>query len=379
MKRRYYHFICVVLLILLSSTKADWNNDDKWPPDEKGPLPTKTIKNDKDKNLSVIPATTTEINIIYTTIIYKNVSSTSSILLLPTTNIVNMTKPGSGNQQQTGNVDFNDPNSNNSSKSSDQKLEESLKNDQQALRRMIMILSLVGGLGFIAIVATIVIFTRMRARNRKQRKEMNHSNSSSSSSSTFELNADNQPRSGQGVANVTDSTSIMTQSSVLSQHLAVSSSPSLRSNYTTPAIHSFIEPSAPPAVELLEDNITTTPPAVLYLQHRRNNILSMSSQTSTVPFPSAPTAKELDAIDDLTANTNAFHHNCSRCTATTTTTTTTATEHSLLIPSDIIISEDEIPPPAYTPSAPPHYILPFEMNHSSSISHLPARRHSLGS
>ncbi|ORX54919.1 hypothetical protein DM01DRAFT_1335216 [Hesseltinella vesiculosa] len=54
--------------------------------------------------------------------------------------------------------------SNKSEASQNASLEEQLDDDQAALKRMVIILSLVGGLGLIAIVTTIVIFTRIKRR-----------------------------------------------------------------------------------------------------------------------------------------------------------------------------------------------------------------------
>jgi hypothetical protein len=296
--------------------------------------PTAEPEDDDEKKKA---QATTEINIIYTTIIYSP---------LPTIYNVSNTGQGHQNQQKQASPDVSDPNN---KKDSDKKLQDSLNQDQLALKRMIMILSLVGGLGVIAIVATLVIFTRMRARNRKQREidEEGHEGS------TFELSADNnnQPtmdsRSDSNGSNGTPPLHSSSSSSSLSSH-----------------DRPLIEPSAPPALTMAENHVV--------MHHNRRTMISMTSQT-TAPSPSAPTAKELDAMVDQgqmnevvasssTSVSNHHHHasstNCPRCTP--------------------MLMTPELPPPAYTPSAPPHYALPVEAIVMESPTNLPCRRHSLG-
>ena len=255
-------------------------------------------------------------------------------------------------------------------------LKENLKDDQLALKRMIMILSLVGGLGVIAVVATIVIFTRMRVKNRKQREideegnegstfelSANVDRQSNSNTSESDNNDDNEGRGGQGILSTSTPTS----------NLSISSTSSSLANGRT-----LTEPSAPPALMMID--------GLEPLHRNRRNIVSIISQTAA-PSPSAPTAKELDAMEEDNSNVattstpynhhilhHGHHHhqqeqinNCSRCTP--------------------LMMAPELPPPAYTPSAPPHYALPIEANvmeaspsssSSSNMSPLPSRRHSLG-
>lgn len=286
--------------------------------------------NDKDKN-DDNKRVKTEIDVIYTTII---VAATTSLPVY-----YNVSDKNPAQQQQsilpTQSAAMNDPNKQNSVK-------DDLEKDKQALKRMSTILSLVGGLGVIAIVATIVIFTRMRSRHRKQREIDEEGNEGS----TYELSADVDQ------ANTIDSStpgggnasSISSHSSSSSDHL------------DTP----LIEPSAPPALSMVDDRHSLINKQAQ--QHNRRTVMSMSSQTAA-PSPSAPTAKELDAMVDEQASssspqehnhdhatTSASATNCSRCTIA-----------------------PELPPPAYTPSAPPHYALPAE-----PIIMEQSRRHSLG-
>jgi hypothetical protein len=182
--------------------------------------------------------------------------------------------------------------------SNDESLKSKLEEDQKALKRMILILSLVGGLGVIAISATIIIFTRMRAKSRRlkrqqqEQEEEEEEEEEERGESIIPSETSWNPSSGDEIGEIGDD------------------------------IPPIAEPSAPPAIQ--DDNMTTRP----------RHILSMTSQTT----PSAPTAKELDAVIDTRPTTsNHVHSNaCNYC----------------LMP--------ELPPPAYTPSAPPHYALPDE-------------------
>ncbi|KAI8883259.1 hypothetical protein K501DRAFT_285465 [Backusella circina FSU 941] len=226
--------------------------------------------------------------------------------------------------------------------SNDDSLKSKLEEDQKALKRMILILSLVGGLGIIAIAATIIIFTRMRAKSRRQKREQQEQQEQEDEeeeeeNSTIPSESSWNPSREEEGGEIGDEEELVAP----------------------------VEPSAPPAIQG-DDNMTTRP----------RHILSMTSQTT----PSAPTAKELDAVIEPSAATSSHVHSnaCNYC----------------LMP--------ELPPPAYTPSAPPHYALPDEPvtsahpnvisrisdSSSSSLSPcsspggathtMPARRHSLG-
>ncbi|KAI7889422.1 uncharacterized protein EV154DRAFT_514631 [Mucor mucedo] len=269
----------------------------------------------------------TQVDVVYTTII---VAATPS---LPVFYNISGTNPAQQQQQQqqqqASQTAASDPNRQNSVK-------EDLEKDKQALKRMSTILSLVGGLGVIAIVATIVIFTRMRRRHRKQRESDEEGNEGS----TYELSGEADR------ATITDS-SIPGGSSGDGGARSIASS-STHSLVDTP----LMEPSAPPALSIAEDRHSLISKQAQ--QQNRRTVMSISSQ-ATAPSPSAPTAKELDGMEDEGLGHSHDHAttsaatNCSRCTVT-----------------------PELPPPAYTPSAPPHYALPVEPTIMES------RRHSLG-
>jgi hypothetical protein len=397
---RLFKLSCLVLIttiinvlytssLVVQSSILDYDNTDYMPTltselinlikrTEEPTAITSKKKSDSDKDPTRV---TTEIDVIYTTIIVETTAPLPVVYNMSDTGSASAHQQQQQQQQPIGvssssspsaasnsPTDVNDPNKSANS------VEDNLKKDKEALDRMIMILSLVGGLGVIAIVATLIIFTRMRARNRKQR-EIDAEDGNDGSSSTFELSNDASPINN-------NNRHVGGDGSSSSNHTRNSSSTSSTSDDGGP----LIVPSAPPALLMIggnseyEDNDEQ---ALISIKHahqyqNRRNVISMSSQTTSAPSPSAPTAKELDAMIDSEAaavannssnigsssSSNPSHHhihqhqptNCSRC----------ATPSMLLLTS-------ELPPPAYTPSAPPHYALPVE-----PIIIEPSRRHSLG-
>ncbi|OBZ90284.1 hypothetical protein A0J61_01668 [Choanephora cucurbitarum] len=289
----------------------------------------------KERTTSVVKT-----EIMYTTIIY---SATPTIY-----SITEIAAPA--NQQQTSSPNsVGDPNNNNSNNSS-AGLEQSLESDQQALKRMVTILSLVGGLGVIAIVATVVIFTRMRARSRKQRALMEDDQHESS---TFELSLENHNNS--------------THRSDLNEQAM--STASITSSSNDQHHRQPIEPSAPPASLV---HVAIEHPCIPDDPHP---VQSTSLPLTTIPSPSAPTAKELDAIvDDSTVF--GMHADSYGSNSIPSTSSHAHPAHSVCTRCSPMIMAPELPPPpAYTPSAPPHYALPID----PMSMHPPSRRHSLGS
>ncbi|KAF7724158.1 hypothetical protein EC973_001283 [Apophysomyces ossiformis] len=267
---------------------------------------------------------------------------------------------GSGAKQQQQGTPIDDPNKS----SEDSSLEEQLREDQAALRRMVTILSLVGGLGVVAIVATIVIFARMRIRKRKQAERdledlhaEEDADDHNDDNDTHE-DATTNCASPRSIHEMTDHSTAQPQESGMAHGL-----------------RSMPIPSAPPAPTL---SSVRSQLAVYEGPSQRRHIISMTSQTT--PAPSAPTAKELDALEpeDELCNHLSVHGyaigsgsndplpktQCPHC------------DHSPI---------PDAPPPAYTPSAPPLYAIPIEnvvldsslSSSSTSSSHLlPQRRHS---
>lgn len=294
----------------------------------------------------------TKIDIIYTTIIVASTTSIPDIY-----NVSDSSNPAQQQQQQQsdknnsniGPTSINDPNKKNS-------VVDDLEKDKQALKRMSTILSLVGGLGVIAIVATIVIFTRMRSRHRKQRELDEEGNEGS----TYELSND-----------VDRPNTIHSSDTSIHDTGPEEESVSSASTNSNDIDQPLIEPSAPPALSIIDEGNRHSLINKEALLHNRRNVISMSSQGSA-PSPSAPTAKELDAMVDEQGSTsssdNDSHHHHP------TSSTTQPSNCTRCAPS--ILVAPELPPPAYTPSAPPHYALPQEPIVIESS--LQSRRHSSG-
>ncbi|KAG0173307.1 hypothetical protein DFQ28_006020 [Apophysomyces sp. BC1034] len=265
---------------------------------------------------------------------------------------------GARQQQQTP---IDDPNKS----SEDSSLEAQLREDQAALRRMVTILSLVGGLGVVAIVATIVIFARMRIRKRKQTEQ-------DMEDIQAEDDVDDQDDDDEADDdNNTENTPPRSTNEMADDRTAEQQETGVEHD-----LQAMPAPSAPPAPAL--SSIRSQLAVYDGTPHRRH-IISMTSQTT--PAPSAPTAKELDALgqedDDLCNHLSTHGYangsgsndplpkpQCPHC------------DHSPI---------PEAPPPAYTPSAPPLYAMPVEnavldsslSSSSTSSSHLlPQRRHS---
>ncbi|KAI9011987.1 hypothetical protein CLU79DRAFT_722502 [Phycomyces nitens] len=238
-----------------------------------------------------------------------------------------------GNNSNTNNDnsgDQNDPND----FGTNADLAKQLKDDQEALRRMVTILSLVGSFGFIAVVATVVVFARMRLRKKSKAEE----------EETVAENDDGhreQGTSGTGVGRGSGRSDHDSDDDDGAPFMPIPSAPPAPMLIEIQQQHSHYEHSVDDIC--LPSSSTLIPPP-----DRR--LLSVHSQTALAP--SAPSAKELadqpeqgcrhhgdglsvehgssKPLPDSTPCPNCHHH------ATT----------------------SEIPPPAYTPSAPPMYAVP---------------------
>ncbi|KAG2231299.1 hypothetical protein BDF21DRAFT_409727 [Thamnidium elegans] len=300
----------------------------------------------------------TKIDIIYTTIIVATTTSIPDIYNVSDTSNPAQQQQSDKNKNNNNNIgptsSINDPNKKSS-------VVDDLEKDKQALKRMSTILSLVGGLGVIAIVATIVIFTRMRSRHRKQRELDEEGNEGS----TYELSNDvDRPDT---IHSSNNSTNNNNNNDTGPEEESVSSISTNSNDIDQP----LIEPSAPPALSIIDEGNRHSIINKEALLHNRRNVISMSSQRSA-PSPSAPTAKELDAMVDeqgssSSSDNDSHHHH-------PTSSTTQPSNCSRCAPS--ILIAPELPPPAYTPSAPPHYALPQEPIVIESP--LQSRRHSSG-
>lgn len=201
---------------------------------------------------------------------------------------------------------------------------DQLHDDQEALHRMALIVSLVGGIGGIAIIASIVVFTRARILKKRRLREQDTLDLQETAAPAAQRlrtadDEDNNSNSNNGGNNNNNSND--------------------HDSTVTPV------PSAPPAPSLLLD-----PPVT-----RRRHIMSLHSQMA--PAPSAPTAKELEQEEPPP-----------RCPHVSS---------SSWCDDDIPTSPPEAPPPAYTPTAPPFYALPLSVIRSTSSSNSPSTHSTL--
>ncbi|KAI8140034.1 hypothetical protein BJV82DRAFT_624860 [Fennellomyces sp. T-0311] len=242
--------------------------------------------NEQDRPTPTVPAVKTK------------TATKDETVIVDVTTVVVVAAGGSPNNQVMGEATVADENE-------ETTFANQLEDDQEALHRTALILALVGGLIGIAIVASVVIFTKMRIRKRKKNQQ--------------------QQQPDDDEATSTHISSLRRRSS------STSSSCSNRNNDN--------EPSAPPS----DENATQ---------------VIVPVDDAPQPAPSAPTAKELDAaytnMPVLYPMTNqqgaSSSQECPHCL-----------EHT---PS----SPPEMPPPAYTPTAPPLYALPPPSTSTSSAS-----------
>jgi hypothetical protein len=231
-------------------------------------------------------------------------------------------------------------------------LEEQLKDDQMALKRMVTILSLVGFIGALAIVAIIVIFTKMRRR--KQR--INSKISNTLDNDDDELSTDSQ----------TTTTGTRHRDSSMDHSLSVET-PSTQNDVSN--INNMSIQSTNISMQRLRLPNTGTieedpQPSAPILPNRHQRTLPLMQQSPS-PIPSAPTAKELDQQElDNTTDLHPQYNDHSEPTSSVNTTT--------------IVTTPDLPPPAYTPNASPLYDRTYQTAIVTTTANelTPFRRHS---
>lgn len=211
-------------------------------------------------------------------------------------------------------------------------LEEQLKDDQMALQRMVLILALVGGLGAVAVVVTGVMFIRIRRWKQRTNNKFGSSNPTDDRHTLVRMNlfCRYQHSTSIGQSNVDESSRSTQYSSARTDEYSSSSS-TTNDERRDPS-------SAAPAV------ITAS------CRHRHRQFLPITSPQGT-PEPSAPSAKELTSYD-----TTATNMTCTLCDMDE-----EQGQHGLFRDHGLTGLDKptaiapEVPPPAYSPSAPPLY------------------------
>ncbi|GAA5797073.1 hypothetical protein HPULCUR_002452 [Helicostylum pulchrum] len=305
-------------------------------------------------------------------------------------------------QKGTGDQ-INDPNSNTrkGEMPSETEIVDELIKGRNAYHQLVLALSIVGGIAGIALLTGTFIFFRMRIRKRKRKEDLEMAQSSSPSPPSSPLltfpSPTHQPRSRPPSLNP-DSSRAMSEDDNMTV-LNIDSDPFMDPPTTPTNLklnqmfmnRSSLLPSAPP----------TTPTRLEpdgYIDYRQNQTLSMLSQTTSTAAPSAPSAKEFNAIpkhenpfedeygsDHLDQQPSITRENIR------------IREYHTPIPSQRIppsqrvsLSQStdsfssDLPPPAYTPcapSAPPLYALPTNIRSIEPLQHEEdsSRRHSISS
>ncbi|CAO3586183.1 unnamed protein product [Absidia cylindrospora] len=308
-----------------------------------------------------------------------------------------------------GNV--NDPNESN--------IEAQVDHDNQVLKRMISISTVVGGVGVLMIIAGTIIFIRLRTKRRRI-KAINHYSTAHFDDTEGDDNDTGHARHQRHLSSASAATYIPPHQH---QHQSPVSSPSIPNSPTSgDSPHEAIEmttmcPSAPPEPTLLPSHIRERHRQSLLSQQRMPPSLPpiSTSLPSSQPAPSAPSAKELEMNLPSSSSANPTFHSSptievssptspskqnshqfdtihsptllrSSAAATSSSTASSSSSSSSSSPSRATgpclhlkptAGSDgsdqpttsppdqprppltpDIPPPAYTPSAPPLYILP---------------------
>ncbi|KAI8337213.1 hypothetical protein BC941DRAFT_427077 [Chlamydoabsidia padenii] len=230
---------------------------------------------------------------------------------------------GTGSNSDNGMTDPNDAN-----------IQAEIHQDNKEVKRMISIVTVVGGVGLCAIITGTLLFIRSKKRRQrtKSSRQSQHSSLDGSDNSTI---------------------SIDTPTSQSQQYESRRSQQVIEISSSTPSAP--LEPMIPP-----------------------NHIPSLPSTVSIAPAPSAPSAKELEMnllsskpLLSLPFNQPSLStSNHSPLDTTQTMTLSQSSSSSRHIPNlpttringlkntDQPLSTPELPPPAYTPSPLPVYILP---------------------
>ncbi|KAI9031042.1 hypothetical protein CLU79DRAFT_732656 [Phycomyces nitens] len=240
-----------------------------------------------------------------------------------------------------------DPNNSDQTENqTEEELEDSYRRKKNEVRRMVTIASLVGGLGGVAVVTATIILTRVRIRRRREMAAKNIHADDSDSESDLSTDIENGGFPPQE-----------------RQRQTLDTSREVNQDRSPP------EPSAPPAP--LSPSMGHVR-SVVYESCPPRRTLSMQLQHSA-PLPSAPTIKELDGLANgyhampplfqIQGSSHANHSEASHPSSST-----AACPHCK--PSELLVPP-EVPPPAYTPSAPPLYSMPPGSLQRSSGSHSP--------
>ncbi|CAO3596775.1 unnamed protein product [Absidia cylindrospora] len=271
------------------------------------------------------------------------------------------------NQLGTGGYTNADPNNGDGDVDpDDENIQGEVEQDDSELKRMISIPTVVGGIAIAAIIAGAFVFFRLRAKRRRIKalklcQELSSSDLRGNEGGTgTDYNGGHQRQQ----SNLSTSTYASHH-----HHLQPSSPPPDNRDFSANVV-----PSAP-----FEPTILPT-----HLRERRmistlsQQLAPTSPSSTTTPLPSAPSTKELEMnvlsapsnVDLQPSSSNGYHrHSSSLSTSSPPLPTASAIPSSHSKPTYETQTQDNIsspplpstldlPPPIYTPSAPPLYLLP---------------------
>ncbi|GAN09756.1 hypothetical protein MAM1_0289d09288 [Mucor ambiguus] len=405
-----------------SSNSDDDNNDDKEGGDKK-PSSHNNSKDDADNSSSKAGTATTPTNTVVTTIIVVSTETPKTIY----TGSGSSSDSAKQKSDTSKNHQVSDPNDGSSSKSDNGSTGSSSSDDSQishdtavmlrdqlAYRKLVTALSIVGGIAGIALITGGLVFTRMRMRKRKRKQEdleVATTNNDEDNNRGLQSppspppptpphSTSSYPQYNARFSNDGGDTVIGFSQDPFSDPADLSNSKNMIQSLDQ---RMSLQPTAPPSLP-----VNLEPPR-RYTDYRQNQTLSMLSQTTATALPSAPSAKELDALhydnpfddegfditeenEDELQRLGQPHHRHHPSVAISITASSIVTDQDALLPSlslsshltnaggsssssltttssrpsylqrqqDLQKSQESFsssanlpPPPAYTPSAPP--------------------------
>lgn len=267
---------------------------------------------------------------------------------------------------------------------------EQLIQGRNAYHQLVLALSIVGGIGGIALLVGTFILVRMRIRKRKRKEDLEMAQTTTSPpSSPTPSSHSHQPGFSPSLPNV-HSASLLSESgntTVLNDNNPFMDPINPEINQKSENICNVL-PSAPPTLPIHSEPSR-------YCNYRQNQTLSMVSQTTSSVSPSAPSAKEInstpksenpfeDEYDSEQIPLNREEVGVTDQRLPISSQSIPSSQHISLSRSIDSFSSDLLPPPAYTPcapSAPPLYALPTNIRGAlpSQLDEDPLRRHSISS
>lgn len=217
--------------------------------------------------------------------------------------------------------------------------------DGGALKRMVLISSIVGTAGFVSIIAAATLLF-IRRRDRKKR-ESKRSADIELQQSTAALNNDNGGYNNNGNDRGNGSSPPHTSQSTTFSYLAEGQHYS-EFNPSAPMLAPL--PQAQTGNNALRTHYLDIPQISDDMSRPQRNAHTLA-HTQAIPPPSAPSAKELgDEHDSHYRRNNYLQSNSSQQPS--------SSQPSRPFRDDASIASSQDAPPAYTPSAPPSYLIP---------------------